>query len=376
MESLRARRKWGDISETNYGLGNDGGGPVDYAGALTELTRGKLRPVYLLYGGEPFLEHELLGVLRRRLIPPEADAFNFHQFEAGPEQAAQAVGVAQTLPFFGEHRLVIMADCPLFAARRQARAGAEDGGEEPEKAGDQAERLLAYLERPAPHTVLAITAGESVDSRRKLTKAVMARGAVVECRALWPDGAARWCVAWAEQAGKRLDADAAALLVDKVGVDLRSLAGELDKLALYVGGAPDITEADVAAAAAGSHDVQTWDLVDALAERRTGAALTHLEQMLRAGEPTPLLIWHIGRHYHLLLQARAFAARGMSAEQAAARARQKPRYWQKLMSQARRFRREQLVAALERILDADLKLKTGHDPRLTLEALLVDLAVG
>lgn len=352
---------------------------MNYAEALKEAREGTVRPVYLLYGGEPFLEHEVLAALQARLVRPGTEAFNHHVFDPGPEQGRQAVGMARTLPFMGEHRLVVMRDCPLFSPRRGAQPVAgEPGGEEEETPADQDEALLAYMLRPAPSTCLVILAPvREVDKRKKLTKQAMGMGAAVECRPLREQEAAAWVQVRARShGGKNMGHDACSLLVEKIGTDLRSLAGEVEKLSLFAGDSPEIAAAMVEQAVSGLSQAQIFDLTDALAEGRTGDAVRHLVAMLNQGDHPLKLLGAISSHFRRLLEAGALARKGMNAYQVAQGKGQKPFYWEKLMKQARRYRREQLVNALGRLLEADLALKGGSqsEESLIMETLLVDLS--
>lgn len=352
---------------------------MNYMEALQEAREGTIRPVYLLYGGEPFLEQEILAALQERLVRPGTAAFNHHVLDPGPDQVRQAVGVAQTLPFMGEYRLVVLRDCPCFATRRGAQEEPPPEGE-PEQTGGQAEALLSYLQRPSPFTCLVLQSpARELDRRRKLTLQIMAVGAAVECRPLREAEAVAWVQVRARtRAGKNMGQDACQLLVEKVGTDLYALASELEKLALFAGAGPEITLAMVDQAVAGTSQAQIFDLTDALAAGRVGAALDHLHAMLGHGDHPLRLLGAIASHYRRLMEAGALIRQGLSAQQVAQARGQKPFYWEKLMKQARRYRREQLLAALGRLLEADLALKGGSqtEESLILEMLLVDLAGG
>lgn len=352
---------------------------MNYLDALKEIREGQPRPVYLLYGGEPFLEQEIVGALRDRLVAPGTEAFNYHPVDAGADQVRQALGMARTLPFLGERRLVVLRDCPLFSARRGGREG-EAGGEEREEGSGQEEALLTYLQRPAPFTCLVILSpARELDRRKKLVKQAIGMGAAVECRPLREQEAAAWVQVRAKAAaGKHMAHDACQALVEKAGTDLRSLAAEVEKLALFAGDAPEITAAMVQAVVSGMSQGQIFDLTDALAEGRTGDAVAHLQVLLQQGDHPLQLLAALASHFRRLIEAGALARKGVSAYQVAQARGQKPFYWEKLMKQARRYRREQLAGALERLLEADMALKGGSqsEERLILEMLVMELAAG
>ncbi|MFO7171694.1 MAG: DNA polymerase III subunit delta [Bacillota bacterium] len=343
--------------------------------ALAAIAAGQVAPVYLLYGGQPLLEQELLAALREQLVPPGTEAFNYHVVEAGPDQIRQVLGLVQTLPLMAARRLVVMRKSGLFSSRRGGRPGEEGTEGEPvPPAGEEEKQLLAYLRQPAPFVCLVITVDGEPDRRRQVYRAVEAAGVVVDCSQPGEEEAAQWCQVRAQRLGKQLDPEAARILVEKVGTDLTLLGMELEKLALYTEGEA-IGPEPVLTLVSGATQVQVFDLIDAVAEGQVGRAVHLLSQMLRQGEPPLRLLALLAGHFRRLLEARALADQGVTPARAAQERRQRPYYWEKLMRQARRFNREDLVRALEQILEVDVALKTrGGEEQLVLETLLMELA--
>lgn len=341
--------------------------------ALTAIHAGQISAVYLIYGPEDFLQQELLAALRERAVAPGTEAFNDHVLDPGPNQLSEALSLAQTLPFFSQRRLVVVRDCPLLLGKRgQAAAGEE--GEAEEAAGGSAEAgLLAYLKRPVPTTCLVFTAGAGLDSRRKASKALLAAGAGVECAELKPVEAVQWAELRAARLGKRLGPEAAQALVAKAGASLRNLAGELDKLVLYVGDGHEIRARDVVEVVAGAPEAEVFDLVDAISQKQGGRALTMLQELLRGGEEPIRLLALIAWRVRLLLLVKALTAKGYGPRDGPQAAKVHPFVYQKAQQQARGFDRRELVRALERLLSADVAMKTGMDARLVLETVVAEL---
>ncbi len=339
---------------------------MHYHEALAEIRNGQIRPVYLVYGEEPFLVEEVYRALRAAVVRPETADFNFHVLEPGPDQVDQALSLAQTQPFFADRRLVVVKDCPAIVPRR--RTG---GDEEPrEDKGDAA--LLSYLKAPVPSTVLLFLAA-AVDARRKTAKALIAAGGAVECQPLKPEDAAMWVQQRAQSAGKRLGVQAAHLLVERVGPDLGLLARELEKLVLYVGRAGEIRPADVETMVANLAETEIYLLTDAVLRRDRARAVLLLERLLeQVDHPLQLLSALINRFRQLLL-VKALAARRLPRREAAQLARMHPYAFGKLAEHAAAVDRAQITAALRRLLEADLAVKSGFDPRLTLETVVVEL---
>lgn len=363
---------------------------MQYDEVLRQAETGRVLPVYLVHGGEPLLEQELIQGLRRHLVEPAREALDFHVF--GGDQLGQALLVAQTVPFFYDadqnrpRRLVVVRDCPALAA---ARARAEDG-DGPAAEGTDEGQLLAYLDHPPPFTCLVLTPPEGrADARRKLTRRLTDMGAAVECRPLQPrrqnragredaQQVSRWVQERARQVGKEMGDDAVGLLVERVGGDLQTLQSELEKLALYVGDRPAITAADIRAVVVGTTDDELFPLLDAVGFGQPGDAVMQFRQLLRgphrSEEVARRTLAALTAHMRRLVAARALSANRVSHREAAQRHGGHPFYWEKLYKQVRRRSREQLVDGLERVLQANLALNSGGDPERTMELLLVALA--
>lgn len=337
-----------------------------YDEAVQEVKAGRIRPVYLVHGSERYLRQEFVRLLSARLVPAAAADFNIHTFDPGSNQVLDALNIARTHPFLAEHRLVVVRDCPLLSAGRSGREAEEGRPVEGSEEG-----LLRYLAQPAPFSTVVFTQDEA-DSRRKLVKTLVGLGEV-QCRAVAADDAVLWAERQARNLGKELAAAAAAELVARTGPNLQRLLSELEKLALYVGDRARIDAAAVAALVHDDAEVVVFRLMDAIGARRQGEALRLADAMLRRDEPALRLLFMITRHIRQLLQVLSLTRKGCRAREAAATLKVPPFIYNKLAQQARGFARAELIAGLERLLQADLQLKSGYEPRLCLQTLLVDL---
>lgn len=338
--------------------------------AVAEVRSGKLRSVYLIYGGEPFLEEELFKEIRASAVQPETADFNYHIFDPASDQLVQAISMAQTQPFFAERRLVVVRDCPAFSASR--KKGEDEGEEEKSAGGDDA--LLAYLQRPAPSTCLVFLAREGVDSRKKVTKAVIAAGGAVECKPLNDRDALMWAQRRAQQVyHKRLGDPAARALLDKLGTDLRRIDSELQKLSLYADTAKEITAADVDTAVGGVADTEVFRLTEAVMLKQRTRALALLAQTLRQVDHPLQLLAALTSRFRQIVMVRALIDRGVSQREGPGLAKMHPFAYEKLAVHARSCNRQDVVTALSRLLEADLAMKSGFDPKLTLETVVVEL---
>lgn len=77
------------------------------------LKKGEVHPVYCLYGKETYLLQETVSRIRQTVVDQETKDFNLSVFDLEEDPLDQAIADAETFPFMGERRLVIVKN-PYF----------------------------------------------------------------------------------------------------------------------------------------------------------------------------------------------------------------------------------------------------------------------
>lgn len=269
---------------------------------------------------------------------------------------------------FGDARLIVVTDVDGVKAERGRRGGW--------KAGD-IEAVAAYIEGPAPATVLALVA-EELKASSALWKACEKHGLVLSFDVAKKDLHA-WVAEQFRQRGVRAEHDAVATLVHLVGEDLHGLKSEVDKIATWAGDEP-VGEWEVSALVAANADVPSYELTEAWATREISRVL-ELSETIFDHDPKPrrdvaprlagTLVAHLGR----LRAMKRLAAEGVSAKEAASRLKLNPYYAGKLYKQADSFSEEELDNAVVRLaeLDGALKGQSRLAPDLEVQRALVSL---
>jgi DNA polymerase III delta subunit len=232
--------------------------------------------------------------------------------------------------------------------------------------------LHATLTLVAPGNALVIfdatQSGAKAPSQKRLADAVATAGGTVH-RYESPRGGALagWIEAEARQRDLGLAPGAARALAERIGgfVELndverryqtRMASLELDKLALYRGGAP-ITAEDVGTLVAEAIPGSIWAFTDAVGERRVADALERLERLL-GGTPEPVLLAVLHRRIRELLELGDRLAGGERLP-TAARAMGIVSDFRAttLASQARLWTTDELAVALDGLVELDAMVK-------------------
>ena len=241
--------------------------------------------VYLFEGEEENLKHTAWNALRKHILPEGFEDMNETVLEA-PETDA-LIAACETLPFFGERRLVTVRD---QAGLNTARAETDD-------------RLVDYLPRLPDTAVLVFYHVGSANGTRKLFKAIKACGRVVRFERMKEAELGAWAVQAFRKHGVECPPAAANYLVFTCGTDTGVLRNEIEKLASYVQEGQPVTEEDIRAIATPSVECTVFNLVDAVLDQHRAEAFRLLQELRRNGADDVLVLAMLLRQYRLMRQA-------------------------------------------------------------------------
>ena len=333
---------------------------------LERLQKGKAVPAILLLGDEPYLRDECRKQLMDRYVPEAARAWAVSRFSADNGETQAAADQAQTLPMLSPQQLVFLEDAEAI----------EKLGE---KARDEAVKTLeAYLENPAPFTVLVIEAS-GLDQRMRLAKLLAEKALVVEV-GLGENvdervaAAAMLAKSLAKEQGIEFEKGTAEDLAEFVSGDLMRLKTEVDKLATYAAERKSVRRGDVAALVISEKSATIWEVADFLAARQPQKALEFFERLLREGEEPLQMLGAMTWMYRKLIEASE--VRGVTNGWQAAKALgMRPEQAEQAIHNARKISKERLLQGLKVLREADDRLKGGtKDPHSIMEFLVWELS--
>src|SRR5712691_6418125 len=215
------------------------------------LEKGKPVPAILLLGEEPYLRDACRAAMIERFVPEASRAWAVSRYSADSDETQAALDQAQTMAMLSPQQVVFLEDVEAI----------EKLGE---KNRDEAvAQLGAYLEDPAPFTVLVLEATE-LDQRMKLGKLLAEKALVVEC-GLGENAGERQTAAVAlaraigKEQGVEFEKGAAEDLAEFVAADLMRLKTEIDKLATYAAEKKAIGRADGRALVISEKTTTVWE---------------------------------------------------------------------------------------------------------------------
>jgi len=331
---------------------------------LGRLEKGKPIPAILLLGEEPYLRDACRKQLIERFVAEASRTWAVSRYSAGRGETQAALDQAQTMAMLSPHQVVFLEDTEAI----------EKLGE---KNRDEAvAQLGAYLEDPAPFTVLVVEA-TGLDQRMKLGKLLAEKTLVVECglgEKVEERLAAATTVAKAiaKEEGVEFEKGGAEDLAEFVAADLMRLRTEIEKLATYVAEKKVIGRADVSALVISEKTTTVWELADMLASRQSKKAQEFLDRLLRDGEAPLEMLGAITWMYRKVMEASELQG-VTNGWQAARSLSMRPEQAELAVQSARKISKARLLGGLRALQRADDRLKGGKDARTVLEFLVSEL---
>ncbi len=335
-----------------------GGGLREFKLALKNKDLGRL---YFFHGEETFLMHYYLEQIKKQLLEPLTESFNFHRLSNETFDIRSFADAMENLPMMAEATLIQVEDVDLFKLNEADR-------------GKMAE-LLSDIPDYCTVVFTYLTTPWRPDKRfKKLWEAVDGSGTVVEFAKQDQRDLAAWVMRHFAAGNKRISNDLCLYLIEITGGTMTALNGEIEKICAY-SGAEEIRKADIDAVTEPVLDAVVFQMTDLLGEGRYGEALLKLRQLLNMQQEPLAILGAVGSHFRRIGAARTLLDHGKNASDL-----QKlygiPDYpARKSLEAARRFQPEFCRRAAELVLETDYQMKTSFDDsERLLEKLLLQLA--
>ncbi|MCC8061505.1 MAG: DNA polymerase III subunit delta [Clostridiales bacterium] len=313
-----------------------------------DIKNHSFKPVYLLYGEEAFLKNSYKNRLREAITG--GDEMNFTSFYGKGLDMDELIRTADTMPFFAERRLILVEDSGCFKTASEA--------------------LLSYLPQ-LPETTCLLFVESEVDKRGRLFKKVKEIGYTAEMARQDTAQLAKWAGGLLAREGKKITAHTMELFLSMTGDDMENIRMELEKLISYTAGRDVISDADVETICTARVSGKIFDMVAAISGGQSKKAMDLYEDLLALKEPPMRILFLIARQFNQILQVKELSGQGLDKAAIASRLKIQPFVVNRLLGQARRFSREQILSSVELCVDAEEAVKSGRlQDRIAVELLI------
>ncbi|MBR5179659.1 MAG: DNA polymerase III subunit delta [Lachnospiraceae bacterium] len=316
-----------------------------------DIESGKFEKVYLLYGDEPYLVRTYKNKLKKAIIP-EAESMNYAYFESMPENVETITSFTDTLPFFGDRRLVILDKTNAFK---------KDTG------------LADYIQDIPDFSTMIIVEDE-IDKRSRLYKAISKYGCIMELKKLTLQDLKIFIASRLKAADKRITESDCEYLIQSVGDDLNSLMNEADKCIAYAGDSNVVDKRVINSVCSMQVENKIFDMVDAILQHNGNTVFKLYGDLVTLRENSFGIMAVIRMNYNRLLKVRELYEDGVSPAEIGVRCKMADWLVKKQIQKIRNYDSNRLKKALEIIVDTEYAIKIGNlQEQMGLEIMLAKL---
>lgn len=323
---------------------------MGYAQEIAKLRRGEFSPLYLILGTEQYFLQEVRQTLLEHSMDAADQELNVGTYNMDEVPLGQALADAESLPFFGDRRLVII-DNPVFFTGEKAKGNLEH----------DLNWLEAYLNEPAEATILAIFAPyEKLDNRKKITKLLQKKAVTISAAPLDQKEARSYLSSCIKNEGYRMDREALQFFFERVEDSVTRGMQELPKLFLASLEDKTITRRMVEDLVPRNLEQNVFELVTQVLKKDTGKSLQiYRDLLLQKEEPIKINAILLGQ-FRLLLQVKLLSKMGYQQPDIAKSLRVHPYRVKLAVQQVRNLSEKQLTHAYTGLVDAEYRMKTGQ----------------
>lgn len=246
----------------------------------------------------------------------------------------------QALPFFSEKRMIIVKD---FLQ---------------EKNKDEQKTVAENLDNSHESCLIIFYETAAAEKSNPIYKKIGKIGEIHELKDLKPPEINRWIQEKAKAENINIDFSTINYFSQHCGTNLWTLNNEMEKLKLFCLNNKISTEA-INALCTPSLSSSIFKLIDFLAEKNYKKALQALEILHENNEDPIKIFFMIVRHFRILVQVLEMLQKNENQVTITKKLNQHPFVIQKAISQSRNFKIQEVQKIYEKLLEIDIKSKTG-----------------
>lgn len=327
-----------------------------------------LKPAYLFYGPEKYLIEQYIDKMIKKYVPDTYKDFNLTIYDGEKVTLDELIDACETVPFFSEHKIVIVKNTTYFRSKKSNISDAEE------------KRLMEYLESPSESSRLFFISNTSVDKRKKLTKSMVKNGQMVEFEKLNAAIFQKWVYRKIKQQDKEIDREIMSYLIDRLAyLDKHSSKGLLDvdnelrMICSSIHDRSDVQKGDVDQFVKKPLDADIFMMVDAVGNKKAETAILLMHELLKSGEPIQVIFTMICRQFRLLKKIKMLVSEGYNQASISKVIGLHPYVVKNVMRQIHMFNDAHLTGVLDKCSTIDYKMKsTAIDPVLAIETLIIE----
>ena len=249
---------------------------------LEDIKTNTYERFYLFYGEEKYMISQMKNQLKKALVS-EDDTMNYSYFEGKKADSVEIAELAKTLPFFSDHRFIILDETGL---------------------GKKSDDSFIEALKEASDTSVLLFIEDSVDKRSKIYKFLSKEGHVVCFESAGDKELSRWLMSLLKKEGKQMSSSTMRSFLYRCGSDMYTLKNELEKLISYVGERKEITIHDLEQLTSSQTTNLIFVMLEAIARKQREKVLTLYYDLIELRESPFGILALLVRQCNQLLQVK------------------------------------------------------------------------
>lgn len=297
---------------------------------IENIKRAPLRPAYLIYGNDEYLEKLVTKTLCQVFRERSGSAVEHHFFYGDNDEDAAFFDQLTTFGMFSNRKIIVYRNIGKLDTQYR-------------------DRLIEYLKHLVPEVLLIMIAPADVKAKLVDTLRRMDNLAVIAVWVPTPENYPRFVSRLISGQGYEIDPEALNLLATMTNDNLSHTMAEWEKICLYVGDRKKITVQDVQIVVSGTKEYDMNDFIEAIARRDSNEAVRICLALLQADVSVPFFITQL---YDLFVNTWAYGKIDLNGV-----------FWRKKKmyeEAAKKFRSADFGAIFRALRKVDLMSKTTN----------------
>ena len=309
-----------------------------------DIKQHNIKHVYLLHGDEQQVVKIYRNMLLKALLGKDSleelkQDINFSLFIGTPIDVGEVIGIASSFPFLGDKRVILLENTKVFSKENS--------------------NLTEFIKN-IPETTYMIFTELNVTEKKGLYKAIEEVGHVAKMDKQKPEDVEKWVIRTLTDADKRISRAALESLLTRTDCDMMRISNEMEKLIAYKGEETDIKLDDVAALVTQDPQEQVFKMIDAMSNKNLDLAMKYYMDMLELKVSPQNILRLTERQMRILYQVKDMREKGFPASAIAERIKEVKSFAaNKYVSQASKFKTEEIMDCLKDCVDLNLQSRTG-----------------
>ena len=326
--------------------------------------------LYIIYGADDYSVHHALSEIKKGTGNDISNGMGTEVMEGNKITFNEFKVACETVPFLADKRTVIVSGLlerfePKPKPSSSKKAGKAEQIKEWQPFADSINNLPAT-------TVLILVDGE-IKRQNPLLKEIYSKGDVKEFNLLKRGELSGWIQKHLTAAGGQATPLAVELMAKLVGSDLWTMSNEINKLISYTSGRL-IQEKDVKLLVSHAQEASVFTMVDAIFESKASLAQELIQQLLNGGAAPTYLLTMLSRQIRLAVMAKEMLTEKKPDDEIQTHMGLADFPFRKTIEQAQKYTNEQMKRFYEKLLEADIAIKTGkYGDELALNILVIEL---